>query len=413
MPDPSARFQKIVCVLALFLVANAIGERQAMVLFGPFFLLALYLMGRDMPRLVVSRPLSIFFRVLILAGAVLCAAYSWRLKKKYGVSMASFTLIGTIVFFGLSLFVARWSSSDSRIRLMKYFLTLWVFAALVIVLGYTDIVYKFHRFIGFGNFMKPLGIVLSHFTKGHSSYVAGSFIACDWRYFPLVMAVKTPLLVIALSGMGALLLLGSRRPMIIKAIILVPAVFFLCAAMANKINIGLRHILPVYPFLFLLGGLVGAWLAKMQSGFLKKMLVAGLLVALLFFAARTLRTAPDYLTYFNEAIGNAEQGSKLMLSNWGEDDKGLAEFVCAKKIPFIKITSEIANPDIYDYYKISWGVINESDWATPSPGFYALGIGVYLTQQKDPQSWFWGRQPNYRVGKTFYVFEVPQERIVP
>ena len=405
----SARFQKIVCAITVFLVANAVGERQAMVLFGPFLLLTLYLMGRDMPRLVASSVLSIFFRVLILGGSVLCAVYAWRLKKKYGISIASFALMGTLAFTGFSLWVARWPASDNRSRLMKFFLVIWVFAALVIVLGYTDIVYKFYRFVGFGNYMKPLGIVLSHMAKGHGSYVTGSFIACDWRYFPMVMAVKTPLLALILSGIGALLLLSSRRPALIKGMLFVPVVFFLGAAMAGRINIGLRHILPIYPFLFLMAGFAGAQLANMRVGLLKKMLVAGLSVGLVFLAIRTLRTAPDYLVYFSEGVGNAEQGSKLMPSNWGEDNKSLAEFVLAKKIPSIKIASEMPNADIYDYYKIPWGSIEEGEWSAPRPGFYALGIAIFLAQQNDPRSWFRRNQPRYRVGKTFYIFEVPKE----
>ena len=177
--------------------------------------------------------------------------------------------------------------------------------------------------------------------------------------------------------------------------------------MGNKINIGLRHILPIYPFLFLLGGFVGASLAKMQTGIQKKILITGLSIFFLLFAVRTLRTAPDYLIYFNEAVGNAEQGSKLMPSNWGEDNKALAEFVLKKKISFIKIANEIPNPDIYDYHKIHWKAAEESEWIAPSPGFYALGIGIYLTQQNNLQSWFNGKQPLYRVGKTFYIFKVP------
>lgn len=407
VPDPSTRFQKIVSVFALFLLANAIGEKQAMVIFGPFLLLELYLMGRDIPRLTYPQWLRVLFKILILSGAILCVVFSWHLKKKYGISIVALSLSGTIAFTGFSLFVVKWSSSDNRIRLMKYFLTIWVFATLTIVLGYTDIVYKIHRFVGFENYMRPLGTVLTHFEIGHGSYVPGSFIINDWRYFPLVMAVKTPLLVLFLSGIGILLLLSSRRPILVKTILLVPAVFFLGAAMGNKINIGLRHILPIYPFLFLLGGFVGASLAKMQTGIQKKILITGLSIFFLLFAVRTLRTAPDYLIYFNEAVGNAEQGSKLMPSNWGEDNKALAEFVLKKKISFIKIANEIPNPDIYDYHKIHWKAAEESEWIAPSPGFYALGIGIYLTQQNNLQSWFNGKQPLYRVGKTFYIFKVP------
>ena len=407
MPEPSAHFQKIIFTLAFFLLVNAIGEKMAMVLFGPFLLLALYLFGRDMPCLATSRPLRILFQTLILGGAILCAWFAWQLKTKYGVSITLFILAGIFIFTGFSLFAARWPSFDNRIRLVKYFLAAWVFAAFVIVLGYTDIVYKFHRLAAFANYMKPLKIVINHLGEGHGSYVPGSFITSDWRYFPFVMAVKTPLLVLFLSGIGTLLFLGSRQSILIKTMIILPVAFFLGTAMANKINIGLRHILPVYPFIFLLGGFPVACLARIRFGSLKVILVTMLSVFFTLFVMRTLKTAPDHLVYYNEAVGDAEQGSKLISSNWGQDDKALAEFVLKKKILFIKIASEVSNPDIYDYYKISWNVMNEDEMAAPRPGFYALGIGIYLTQQNDSQSWFKGKQPLYRVGKTFYIFKVP------
>jgi len=272
---PTPLFEKWILGISLFLVANALGERQAMVLFGPFCVFAFYLCARDIEKIRSSRFLRPMIKVVALAGAVLCVIYSVRLKKKYGVSVASMLTIGNLVALGVAVLFTRLSAGDSRIRILKFFLAVWVFGALVIVLGYTDFAYKFYRFIGFGNYMKPLGIVLSHSKGGHGACVEGSFVTCNWRYFPGVIALKTPLLTLLLSGLGALMLLGSRRTILIKAIIFAPILFFLGAAMANKINIGLRHILPIYPFLFLLAGLPGAAIANMKPGILKKTFAAG------------------------------------------------------------------------------------------------------------------------------------------
>ena len=102
--------------------------------------------------------------------------------------------------------------------------------------------------------------------------------------------------------------------------------------------------------------------------------------------------------------------------NWGQDNKRLAEFVLAKKIPLIKIMDPAMNVDIYDYYKIPWKMFGPDDLINPAPGFYALGIGCYTQLNRNlgtvstprvTESWFKGRQPLYRVGKTFYVFKVP------
>ena len=67
---------------------------------------------------------------------------------------------------------------------------------------------------------------------------------------------------------------------------------------AAKVNIGLRHILPVYPFLLVLASRVATvrfsrrWLAPVIIG-----------TPLVFTAVSTLRIAPHQLAYFNEAVG--------------------------------------------------------------------------------------------------------------
>ncbi len=293
--------------------------------------------------------------------------------------------------------------------------------AAVIVFGYTDIAYKLHRFIGFGNYMKPFGIVLSHSAGGHGACIEGSFVTCDWRYFPSVMAVKTPLLTIVLALGGAVALLLSKRSFMIKAIILLPACMFLGAGMMNKIHIGLRHILPVYPFLFLLAGYAGSLTGKIPSAILRRLAIGLLSVLVILTAVRTVRTAPDYLAYFNELVGGPEQAARLVADsniNWGQDNRRLAEFVREHGIPHIKIMDPGMNPDIYDHYGISWSRMSESDLVQPEPGFYALGIGMYaqlnrgsgLVPWDSKASWFKGKMPDHKAGKTFYVFEVPEKQ---
>ncbi|MFA5158917.1 MAG: glycosyltransferase family 39 protein [Candidatus Omnitrophota bacterium] len=409
---PSSSFEKWILGISLFLIANAIGERQAMVLFGPFCLFAFYLCARDVEKIRNSRVLRIVLKVTALAGAVLCIVYSMRLKKKYGVSVASFLTIGNLVALGLAVFLARFSAKDVRMRILKFFLAIWVLAALVIVLGYTDFIYKFYQFAGFGNFIKPLGIVLNHSKDGHGICVEGSFIACNWCYFPGVLAVKTPLLTLVLMVLGAIGLFFSKRSVLIKSLVFLPLVFFLGAAMQNKIYIGLRHILPIYPFLFLLAGYTGSLIGQITTKPVKHFLAVVLAVLFVFSAVRTVLAGSDYLAYFNEWIGSPEQGSKLVADsnlNWGQDNKRLAEFVLERKLPSIIIASEAENADIYEYYKIPWKRLETNDLINPAPGFYALGIGYYMAQQNNFKSWFYGRRPLYRVGKTFYVFKVPSQ----
>lgn len=402
-------FDKRFGILAVFLLINAIAQKQAMVTLGPLFVLAIYLCFKDQWLFTMNRFMPFVLKGLLVAGFVVAFVFSFALKKKYGVGASVVFAVWNAMaaLFTVFLLSLRGETQDRLIAYVKIFLAIWLVAALVIVLDYTDFLYKFYRFIGFGNYAKPLGIVLSHSLGGHQNYIEGSFVTNDWRYFFYVLAIKTPLVVLGASAFGFVLFLRNRMPLLTKAILIIPAAAYFGASILNKINIGLRHILPIFPFLYLWGGFVGAGLANMKRRSLKGLLTAGLCVLLGLFAARTLKVAPDYLAYFNEAIGSAEEGAKLIPINWGQDNKAFAEFVLERKIPQIKIMSEGSNPDIYNYYKIPWEWMQKPDLLDPAPGFYAMGIGVYIDQQRDPKSWFKGRRPDHRIGQTIYIFEVP------
>ncbi|OQA55148.1 MAG: hypothetical protein BWY42_01546 [Candidatus Omnitrophica bacterium ADurb.Bin277] len=409
---PSRRFENWILGLSIFLIANAIGEKQAMVMFGPFLIPALYLCARDLDWVKVSRLRVWILHGLFAGGAVLCAYYAWRLKKKYGVSLGAILAGATAVYFLITVAFIRLASSDKKLILFKQFLYVWALTAAFIIFGYTDLTYKFYRFIGFGNYMKPIGNVISHSTDGHGSCIEGSFVTCDWRYFFGVTAIKTPLLTLMFGLWGAVALLFSKRSPLIKALLLLPLCFFFGAAMFNKIRIGLRHILPVYPFFFLLAGFAASMVGKIPSLPIRRVFIAAVTLLVILSSARTLSHAPDYLSYFNEWIGGPEQGAKIVGDSnidWGQDNQRLAEFVKLNAIPAIKIRSTTMNEPIFKYNGINWSRFDANDLVDPAPGYYAVGIGQYAAFQKDPSSWFYKKAPDFRVGKTFYVYKVGNE----
>ena len=413
IPPVSKTFDVGFGILSIFLLINAITQKQALVILGPVLFLSVFLCFEKSRFFSFNRFMQLILKALLVGGYVLAFVFSIKLKKKYGIETSILFIAWNVAAALFTAFFLRFWNKGAVTPLIKLFLATWLMAALVIVLGYTDFLYKFYRFVGFGNYVRPLGIVLSHSLGGHRSCLEGSFITCDWRYFFGILVIKTPLLILGLSILGFFLLLRSKLTVLTKAIIIAPIVLFLGVSILNKINVGLRHILPIFPFLFVLGGFLGAALAGMRRGFSKALLIAGLSILLLFFAVRTLRTAPNYLSYFNELIGGSEEGAKLIPINAGQDNKALAEFVLAKKIPFIRIASGSSNSDIYNYYQLNWASIKEEQLIDPLPGFYALDIGIYLNLQKQSHSWFRGRQPLFRVGDTICIFHVPSEQGLP
>ncbi|MGA2053447.1 MAG: glycosyltransferase family 39 protein, partial [Opitutales bacterium] len=93
---------------------------------------------------------------------------------------------------------------------------------------------------------------------------------------------------------------------------------FLAVAIAQNLDIAHRHILPIYPPVYILvGGFLGlAWLSHRR---LLNTLIALLLVG---YAGESLALYPNYLTYFSPSVGGPSQGYKRLVDSsldWGMD----------------------------------------------------------------------------------------------
>ena len=120
-------------------------------------------------------------------------------------------------------------------------------------------------------------------------------------------------------------------------LLLPPVSFMLVASFMNHINIGLRHVLPVYPFLCLIAG--AAW-AGISNGTIKKAALTVFGIFYLFTAARNLTLHQDALSYFSEWIGDAEQGAQLTADSnldWGQNNRRLLELAKRLEIKKLKI----------------------------------------------------------------------------
>jgi hypothetical protein len=144
-----------------------------------------------------------------------------------------------------------------------------------------------------------------------------------WSYFLVAFLTKTPLPVLLLLVTG---LFFWRRVRVDDLFVLLPPVLYLMFAVLSGMNLGLRHILPVYPFLFVaLGGVAARlWGRGGKAG------RAFLLLVALWYAAACAGTYPDYLAYFNEVAGGPRNGHKILVDSnldWGQDLKGLKRWM--------------------------------------------------------------------------------------
>lgn len=168
------------------------------------------------------------------------------------------------------------------------------------------------------SYFKGLFRFYNHTYTGHDAYLLGQFSRYGWwYYFPLAFLVKTPVSTLVMILISVVLVIRKPPRDFVPALLL-PAVAYLAVALFSSINIGIRHLLPVYPFLFMA---VGASLARRR--------IAALVpVALLM--AESLSSYPHYLAFFNIAAGGSANGPRWLLDSnidWGQDLKNLKRWM--------------------------------------------------------------------------------------
>lgn len=156
-----------------------------------------------------------------------------------------------------------------------------------------------------------------------------------WYYFPAALLCKEPTYTLALFILAAVLVLAKRPRGLEETLLLgVAASYFLFACGFGALQIGVRHLLPIYPLGFILMGRLGPAAFsrttpppdddKSPPG--KKTPARALRVVLGLAAAWALIDQvmiwPDYLAYFSPLPGGPANGYKALIDSnldWGQD----------------------------------------------------------------------------------------------
>ncbi|HEY1339187.1 MAG TPA: glycosyltransferase family 39 protein, partial [Bryobacteraceae bacterium] len=169
-------------------------------------------------------------------------------------------------------------------------------------------------------FFLGLNALAEHNAGGHASYLLG--LRSDtgwWYYFPVVFAVKST--IAALIATVIALALGIRARMFG---LLFPPVLYFVVSMTSGINIGVRHILPVYPFLYVAAA---AALARLPLRRAAAFAMLGLGVLQI---GEFASISPDYLAFFNALSGGPGNGPHYLVDSnidWGQDVKKLVHWL--------------------------------------------------------------------------------------
>ena len=199
---------------------------------------------------------------------------------------------------------------------------------------------------------------------GRPTFLLGhEFASGRWFYFPTVFVIKST---IAFLLLLALILAARevwrhehRRELVFLTI---PPLLWLAVAMTSKLDLGIRHILPMFPFLIILAAAVAYTLAHRSRVW--GAVVVGLLV---FHAASSLHTYPNYLPYSNEAFGGTQNTYRVVSDanvGWEGGLKNLANYTNSHHITQCWFAFD--GPNDPAYYKIP---------CKPLPTLFSLMVG--------------------------------------
>ena len=307
-------------------------------------------------------------------------------------------------------------------------------AVLVIAFGVVALTYGF---VGLPAYLVGLERTLHHSAIGHRAYLMGSVSETGWwYYFLLAWLIKTPPGTILLVGASLLLLIfGRRRGARDEVFLYLPVALTVLITCFWKVNIGLRHLMPIYPFLYLgVGRLLGVepdpaaagpatgpgrlqWTTTGRRG-----VVALCALGLGWNVVEAARIAPQQLAYFNQFAGGPANGHRWLLDSnldWGQASKSLRRYVDSQGLPMIYCAFN-GNSDPwyvglrYQYVPGSGNLRNAKERPARMPAsigreLFAVNVMVlHSLHFSDPHlyDWLLAKTPVATPGYSYFVYEI-------
>jgi hypothetical protein len=247
-------------------------------------------------------------------------------------------------------------------------------------------------------FFAGLHMVHRHSVAGHWAYLFGESRRHGWwYYFPVVIFFKTPLAFLVASAAGIVRMVRSRSAE--AAGVAIAPMAMLVPAMASGINIGVRHVLPMFPLLTICAACAVIALWRWSR--------VAVIVLLAWYFVATALAHPDYMSYFNEAAcGHPERIAANSNLDWGQDLLRLADVVRRERIEHLYV----AYSGSADWQRfVPQG--RQLPPLTPVHGWVAISenerVFLWPTADQAPYAWLRAYKPVRRVGKSIWLYRIP------
>jgi hypothetical protein len=335
--------------------------------------------------------------VTALFAIALAVLHRWSVQPDWPLTAALAVAVGVglltkfsfPVYFGLAalaLFVV-----DRRLPHRR---------AVVAAVAALVVVWAGYFFRQLPRFFTGFAAVLKHSAEGHGAYFMGEVRYTGWwEYFPVILAIKTPVPFLLLAGTGAVYAWRSSR----HRLFVVVAVVLMLVVMPSRMNLGVRHILPVYVPLAALAAIGAVHLWRSRLRWSVPLLGAWMLV-------NSVTAHPDYLPWMNVFAGRHPERVVLDSNfDWGQDVLRLRDACRALQIG----TLGAGLFGTTDLQRIGMPPTSPIDAKRGGPGWYAVSEGFIIPAQvTDPAAYRWlteGRSFR-RIGKTIRLYHVPLPR---
>ena len=206
---------------------------------------------------------------------------------------------------------------------------------------------------------------------------------------------------VLLVAVGLLLFIRKTRSVpLLEQMAWLGAGMYLLVSMSSGVNIGVRHLLPMFPLLCV--G-IGCGVARLTDRRLK--IAALTLVGWQMFSA--LLAYPLYLQFVSEAVGGAPNGYKYLIDSnydWGQDANRLKAFLEERRLQHIYL-DYFGTQFSIEHLKIPNTRVNAEVAKQIRQGTLVVSVSQLMRPE-----WAWlreSRQPIARVAHTLFVYQIP------
>jgi hypothetical protein len=285
----------------------------------------------------------------------------------------------------------------------------------------------------YSHYLTGLSLVIFRGMGGHTMYFLGEVSAAGWRnFFPFSYVVKEPLafhILTIIALIWASLKIKEpfwKRPLkrifdwirehFVEFSSLTLILIYWAFSLSTPLTLGIRHLLPIFPFTFLL--VSGAMNSILKPPYLK-LKYSVLAILILWQAISVIKIYPHFLSYANEIVGPENLYIYTVDSNldWGQDLKRLKKWVDENKIEKIYI-DYFGGADVEYYfgkkYLRWWGTRDPNEFEKPnyfaiSASFLQGGKGLPAKGFDQPTGyylWLEKYKPIARIGYSIFVYYI-------